>query len=48
MNDSIERDFAVPDVTIPAQTAYVYTETVRLLDRMVDLLDRIVTEAGVK
>jgi hypothetical protein len=48
MSNPIERDFVAPDVTIPAQTAYVYTETVRLLDRMVDLLDRIVTEVGVK
>lgn len=48
MSDSIERDFADSDISIPPRPAYVYTETIRLLDRMVDLLDRIVTEAGVK
>lgn len=46
--DHIDRDFGGPEVTIPAQPAHVYLETVRLLDRVVDLLDRVIDEYGVK
>lgn len=48
MSDHIDRDFADSEVTIPPRPAHVYLETVRLLDRVVALLDRVIDEYGVK
>lgn len=45
MSDSIEADFA-GGITIAPQRAYVYLETLRLIDRQLQLLERVLERDG--
>ena len=45
--DDVDRDFAMPDMTIYPEGFNPYRETLRVCDRIIALLDRIVSEHGV-
>ncbi|MGB4777432.1 hypothetical protein [Microbacterium sp.] len=46
--DRIDADFSIPDVTINPAEFNPYRETLRVCNRIIDLLDRIIDENGVK
>ncbi|MEV8265848.1 hypothetical protein AB0P00_17055 [Microbacterium sp. NPDC077057] len=48
VGERIDADFAVAETTIQPREFVPYRETLRVLDRMLDLLDRVIDQNGVK
>lgn len=48
VDDRIDADFTVPETTITPREFNPYRESLKIIDRMLALMDRIIDENGVK